>query len=70
MARGKMLFGQTAVRDLLRLKDVAAVERLVISGILEVSAYTARGAPLFEVDAIRSAADKVVFIGREGGPSS
>ena len=66
----KMLFSAADVRDLLALKDTAAVERLIDAKVLTVAALSARGYPLFDVDAIRRAADQVVFVKREDGPSS
>jgi hypothetical protein len=65
----KMLFSTADVRDLLRLKDTAAVERLIQAKVLSIAALSARGYPLFDVESIRRVADKVVFMQHEDPPS-
>ena len=73
MAKAKMLFGAAAARDILGLTPPESVERLVIAGVLEISAYTVRGAPLFAADSLRRAADRVVRadrIVREDAPAA
>ncbi|MDO8474582.1 MAG: hypothetical protein Q7W02_00060 [Candidatus Rokubacteria bacterium] len=67
---GKMLFTAADVRDLLALKNTAAVDRLIDAKVLTVAALSARGYPLFDFESVRRAANKVVFVGREEIPSS
>jgi hypothetical protein len=54
----KITFSAADVRRLLLLPNVEAVEGLVRSGALDVAAYTRRGRPLFDADAVRRAAER------------
>jgi hypothetical protein len=55
-----MFFTRAGVAKLLGLADTQAVERLIATKQLEIAAYTRRGLPLFDVDTVRRAAERVV----------
>jgi prophage antirepressor-like protein len=56
-------FTASDVVRLLGLQSTQDVENLIASKVLDVSAYTRRGRPLFDVDCIRKAA--AATIGRQ-----
>jgi hypothetical protein len=61
----KLKFTAADVARLAGLPNTQAVENLVTSRAIEITAYTVRGRPLFDVDAVRRAAEHVV---REEAP--
>jgi len=56
----KITFTPADVARLLGLEDARAVERLIHSRTIEIFAYTRRGRPLFDVEAVRQAAGRLV----------
>jgi hypothetical protein len=55
----KLQFSSADVAALLGLKDCEAVDGLVRAGVLEVTAYTPRGRPLYSAETILRAAKQV-----------
>jgi hypothetical protein len=53
-------FTRADVVRLLRLPNSEAVEDLIRAKVLDVSAYTYRGKPLFDVETVRRAATRVL----------
>jgi hypothetical protein len=51
-------FTKADVKRLLRLKSTDEVETLIGAGALEIFAYTRRGRPLFDADAVRRLAER------------
>lgn len=60
-------FTASDVVRILGLESTQDVEHLVASKVLDVTAYTRRGRPLFDVDSVRRAAERVVV--REAPPA-
>jgi hypothetical protein len=65
----KIAFTAADVRQLLDLPNRQAVEDLIASRVLSVSAYTRRGQPLFDAEAVRRAAERVLREGEEAPPA-
>ena len=57
----KITFSAADVARLLQLPNTDAVEALIRSGDLGIAAYTLRGRPLFDVDAVRRAFERIVL---------
>jgi hypothetical protein len=53
-------FTKADVRRLFRLKNTQEVETLIAAKCLDISAYTCRGRPLFDADAVRRAAERMI----------
>jgi hypothetical protein len=56
----RITFTRADVARLLRLPDTEAVDSLIRAKVLEVHAYTTRGLPIFDAEAVRRAAPNVV----------
>jgi hypothetical protein len=59
----RVTFTVADVARVLALPDTQAVENLIERRVLEISAYTRRGRPLFDADAVRRAAARVLTEG-------
>jgi GTP cyclohydrolase FolE2 len=53
-------FTKADIVRLLRLKNTQEVESLIRARDLDISAYTARGRPLFNADVVRRLADRLM----------
>ncbi|HUM15842.1 MAG TPA: hypothetical protein VL086_09140 [Candidatus Nitrosotalea sp.] len=60
MARARLLFTARDVVDIFGLENEEALDRLVRSGVIAVSAYSPRGAPLYSADELQRAGKQIL----------